>query len=198
MSAEREAQPKRILGVIGSPRKKGNTHLLVSRILEGAEAEEAVTDTLFLNKLKIRECDGCHACWKGKRCSKKDDMNEVYPKIAESDIIVFGTPVYWYGPTALMKAFIDRFVYFNCPENRSKIRGKSAVIAIPYEDDSPETPQLVVAFFEKVFEYLEMHLVGKIIVPGVSRKGEILEKEEIMEEGYELGRRLGRNDALTL
>ena len=186
---------KRVLGVVGSPRKKGNTHILVSRILEGAEAEGAESDILFLGKLKIRECDGCHACWKGKSCNRKDDMNAVYPKIAASDAIVLGTPVYWYGPTALMKAFIDRFVFLNCPENRPQVRGKPSAIAVPYEEEGPETAELVVAFFEKSLEYLEMSLVGKVIVPGVSDKGDVLRKEGSLEAAYELGRKLARGDA---
>ncbi len=181
---------KRVLGVVGSPRKKGNTHILVSRILEGAKTQGAEVDILFLNDLEIRECIGCHACWRGVECSQRDDMNDVYPKISECDVIVFGTPVYWYGPTALMKGFIDRFVYFNCPENRVKVKGKSAVIAIPFEEETPDTADLLVAFFEKSLEYLEMNLVGKIIAPGVGHRGEILDKEEHLAEGYELGRRL--------
>ncbi len=151
---------------------------------------ELFTELLFLNDLNIRECDGCHVCWKGKQCIKKDDMNTNYYRIIQSDIIVFGTPVYWYGPTALMKCFIDRFVYFNCPENRSKIRGKSAVIAVPFEEDNLNTASLLVKFFKKTLQYLEMNLVGKILVPGVSRRGDILEKHEILEKGYKLGKRL--------
>jgi len=184
--------PKRILGVIGSPRKRGNTHILVSRILDGAEEEGAVTESLFLNDLNVRECDGCHACWKGKQCSKKDDMNNIYPKVIQSDIIIFGTPVYWYGPTALMKCFIDRFVYFNCPENRAKIRGKSAIIAIPFEEEDPKTADLLVKFFRKSLQYLEMKLNGKILVPGVGRRGDIFEKADRLEESYELGKKIAR------
>jgi multimeric flavodoxin WrbA len=183
---------KRFLGVVGSPRKKGNTHILVSRIFEGARNEGATGEILFLNDLHIQECDGCHVCWKGKPCTKKDDMNRIYPKIIESDVIVFGTPVYWYGPTALMKGFIDRLVYFNCPENRVKIRGKAAVIAVPYEEESPDTAAPLMALFEKSFQYLEMNLVGKVIVPGVSRKGEILGKKDRLEEAFELGRKLAK------
>lgn len=181
---------KKILGVVGSPRRNGNTHVLVSRILEGAKKEGAAAEILLLNDLTIAECDGCHSCWEGKGCSKNDDMNNIYQKIIESDVIVFGTPVYWYGPTALMKGFIDRFVYFNCPANREKIKGKSAVIAVPFEEENPETAALVVAFFEKALAYLQMKLVGKIIVPGVSRKGEILKKADSLQQGYELGKRL--------
>jgi multimeric flavodoxin WrbA len=180
----------KILGIVGSPRKKGNTHILVSKILEGAEAEGAETDILLLGKLKIRECDGCHACWKGKPCSKKDDMNDVYPMIAESGGIVFGTPVYWYGPTALIKALVDRFVYFNCPENRPQVRSKRAALAVPFEEDTPETADLVVAMFERSLAYLEMELVGQVIVPGVGEKGSVLEKEANLKAAYELGRRL--------
>jgi multimeric flavodoxin WrbA len=122
-------------------------------------------------------------------------MNGVYPMIAESDAIIFGTPVYWYGPTALMKAFVDRFVYFNCPENRPQVRGKSAAIAIPYGDEFSETAEIVVAFFEKSLRYLEMNLVGKVIVPGVSARGDVLHKAESLEEAYELGKRLATGDA---
>ncbi len=92
-------------------------------------------------------------------------MNKIYPKIIQSDVIIFGMPVYWYGPTALMKCFIDRFVYFNCPENRAKIRGKSAVIAVPFEEESPKTAHLLVKFFKKSLQYLEMNLIGTVLVP---------------------------------
>ena len=181
---------KRILAVVGSPRRNGNTHILVSKITEGARAKAALVDELFLGELNIRECDGCHVCWEGEECSKNDDMLAIYPKIIQSDVIIFGTPVYWYGPTALMKAFIDRFVYFNCPENREKIKGKSAVIAVPFEEENPETARPVVEFFQKCLDYLQVNLVDKIIVPGVSAKGEIRRKAKLLEEAYELGQSL--------
>ena len=181
---------KSILGVVGSPRRDGNTHVLVSTVLEAAEQQGAAVEPLFLGDLTIAECDGCHACWDGKQCSKDDDMNAVYPKLIESDVIIFGTPVYWYGPTALMKAFVDRLVYFNCPENRAKIRGRSAAVVVPFEEKDPETAAPVVAFFQKCLDYLEMDLVGRLLVPGVTRRGEVLEKSETLREARELGRKL--------
>jgi multimeric flavodoxin WrbA len=190
----REPAMTKILGIMGSPRRRGNTHILVSRIMEGAAAEGADTETLFLRKMKIRECDGCHTCWKDKPCSKRDGMNDAYPLISESDAIVFGTPVYWYGPTALMKAFIDRFVYFNCPENRGKVRGKPAAVAVPYEEEGPEAAELLVDFFERSLAYLEMDLVVQILAPGVGLKGAILEREDLLARARDLGRRLARGD----
>ena len=116
-------------------------------------------------------------------------MNPVYPKIAASDVWVFGKPVYWYGPTALIKCFIDRFVYFNCPANREMIRGKSAVLAVPFEEDNPETAALVTAFFQKSMAFLDVRLLGSMIVPGMERKGQILELPDRLAEAYELGRK---------
>jgi multimeric flavodoxin WrbA len=178
---------------VGCPRRNGNTHILVSKLLEGAQVEGALCDILFLNDLHIQECDGCHTCWKGNPCSKSDDMTAIYPKLIESDVIIFGTPVYWYGPTALMKGFIDRFVYFNCPEHRAQIEGTSAVLAVPFEEeDNPETAALLIAFFEKSLRYLQMNLIGSIIVPGVGRRGAIMDKQDCLLEAYELGRAVAK------
>jgi multimeric flavodoxin WrbA len=182
---------RKALGVVGSPRKGGNTHVLVSAVLEGAAAETH-TDVLLLGDMGLRECNGCHACWRGEPCPMNDDMNGVYPRIEESDFLVFGTPVYWYGPSALMKAFIDRFVYFNCPENRKKIRGKRAVIAIPFEENNPETATPVVEFFERCFRYLEVELVARVVVPGVTLRGEVSARAGAMDEARQAGRNLVR------
>jgi multimeric flavodoxin WrbA len=180
---------KKVLGLIGSPRKNGNIHLLVSKILEGAEKTGLSTECLMLRDLHIVECDGCHVCWRGKDCSKKDDMNAIYPKLIESDAIVFGTPVYWYGPTALMKGLIDRLVYFNCSENHEKIKGKSAVVAIPFEEENTDTVALLELFFEKCFKYLDLKLVGKVIAPSVMHIGDVLKHTQLLEEAFTIGKK---------
>jgi len=183
---------KKILGIMGSPRKNGNTHVLISKILEGVKISGAETEILFLNDFNIKECDGCHACWKGNQCSKHDEMNMLYLKIIESDVLIFGTPVYWYGPTALIKAFLDRFVYFNCPENRQKIKDKKAILVVPFEEKNLETVAPLITMFEKSFEYLEIRLIEQIIVPGVTKKGEVSEIATIMNKCFELGKKIAK------
>ncbi len=180
----------KILTVVGSPRKGGNTDILIAKTAAGAEAAGAQVETVRLGELHIRECDGCHACGRGRPCSKDDDMRHIYPKIGEADALVFGTPVYWYGPTALMKGFIDRFVYFNCAVNRPLVRGKRAAVAIVLEETSESTWRPVIEFFRMSLAYLEMELAETIVVPGVGEKGAIRRQPQRLEEAYCLGARL--------
>lgn len=181
-----------ILAVVGSPRQGGNTDLLVAKVAEGARAAGAAVETVRLGELQIRECDGCHACWRGRPCSKDDDMQALFPKIAASEVLVFATPVYWYGPTALMKAFMDRFVYFNSEANRRLVRGKRAAVAVVLEETHEQTWRPVVEFFERSLAYLEMNLVDTIVVPGVGSKGEILKHPQQLEAARALGSQLAR------
>ena len=117
-------------------------------------------------------------------------MSRLYPSIGASDVILFATPVYWYGPTALMKAFIDRFVYFNCPQNRPQVRGKRAAVALALEEETEATWRPVMDFFDKSLAYLEMTPAGTIVVPGVSEAGAIRQKQDRLDEAFRLGRTL--------
>ena len=181
-----------VLGIVGSPRKDGNTHVLVREVLAGAAGAGAASETILLGELEIAECDGCHACWQGKPCPKGDDMNALYPRIAAADAIVFGTCVYWYGPTALMKAFLDRFVYFNGPEHRPDVAGKPAGLVVPFEETDPTMADLTVTMFDRSLRYLEMPLVGRVIVPGVTKRGEVAGRDEPLRQARRLGEALVR------
>ncbi len=179
-----------ILGLMGSPRLRGNTSILLDAVLDGAREAGASVERIDLAKLSIAECDGCLACWKGKDCPKQDDMNGLYPRIIAADAIVLGTPVYWYGPTALLKACVDRFVYFNCPENRAKVHGMLAATVIPFEEAEHETVAPVITFFEKCCAYLEWDLVGQVVAPGVGKLGEVREHPEFLQQARDLGAEL--------
>jgi len=146
----------------------------------------------MLGELGIEECTDCDACWAEKPCTHNDDMIGLYESIVTADAIVFGTPVYWYAPSALMKGFIDRFEYFNCPENRPGVGGKKAAIVVPFEETDFDTSAPVVTFFEKTLAHLGMDLTARLLVPGVTWCGDVVELPEPTEEARRIGRRLAR------
>lgn len=97
-----------VLGIYGSPRKAGNTDLMLDAFLEGASETGATVERLYIRKLKISGCVGCGHCDKHGECKIKDDMVRVYPLFKEASRIVISSPVFFYGVTGQLKLLIDR------------------------------------------------------------------------------------------
>jgi multimeric flavodoxin WrbA len=186
----------KLTAFLGSPRKGGNTDILAERVLAGASEAGLETATVALRTLKIHACTGCEKCWsKDRPCVFDDDMAQVYQAIAESDVLLFATPVYWYGPTTIMKTIIDRLVVLNRPQGRPMIEGKAAILAIAYEEEGPAAAEPLIKMFELSFDYLKVRLIGQAVVDGVGPKGAVLEKPEALAQAFEIGRSLGTEKA---
>ena len=97
-----------VLGLQGSPRVKGNTNILLSAFLEEAERLGARTEYLDVAKKNITPCQECGVCEEKGFCPIDDDMQEIYLLLRRADLIVMATPIFFYGPTAQIKAVIDR------------------------------------------------------------------------------------------
>jgi multimeric flavodoxin WrbA len=176
----------KVLGLVGSPRKGGNTDLLVSAVLEGAEKKKYATEKVYLYPLDILPCVDCRGCKKGKlECVLKDGMKELYAKLEEADAIVFGTPLYWYGPSGKMKLLIDRLR----PYIESKqLKGKRAVLVVPSEEGA-DACNHIVGMFNMSCKYLEMDIAG-VLLPKASEKGEVKSEPHVLEEAMLLGKHL--------
>jgi multimeric flavodoxin WrbA len=173
----------KILALIASPRKMGNTDLLVEQFLAGAKTRGCSTKKLYLYDYTIALCNDCRNCKKGDYlCCIKDEMQQIYPLMEEADLIVFGTPIYWYGPSAKMKMLIDRLRPY---VEGKKLRGKKAVIVSP-SAEGPVACEPMLKMFRKMFIYLKMELAGTIFVKAYN-KGEISEDKEELEKVYMLG-----------
>lgn len=117
----------RILGIVCSPRKGGNTEILVKEALEAAREAGCETELILVADKTIAPCDGCNACIKTSVCRIKDDMQWVYEEMEKADGIVFGTPSYFINVSAQAKAIMDRTyaLLFN-----RKLRGKVAGVIV--------------------------------------------------------------------
>lgn len=102
---------KKVLILMGSPRKHGNCDRLSDAFIRGAEEKGAQAEKVYLKEQEIKDCLGCCACQKnGGICVQKDDMQKIYDKMKAADIIVFASPVYFYTWTSLMKRALDRTI----------------------------------------------------------------------------------------
>ncbi len=98
----------KVLGLMGSPRIGGNTDLLLQACLKGAESLGAVPETIRVDDLTIAPCREFYGCLKDGNCVIQDDMQEIYPKLLESDIVVVASPMFFYGLSGQLKCLIDR------------------------------------------------------------------------------------------
>ena len=105
-----------IVSFLGSPRKNGNTSLLLDKVLDGILSKnDAQSEIVFLQNSNIKPCMGCNSCKNNedKTCVINDDMKDIVPKIKKSDLIILATPIYWWSVTAQMKLLIDRLYALN-------------------------------------------------------------------------------------
>jgi multimeric flavodoxin WrbA len=173
----------KILALIGSPRKRSNTDILVDEVLRGAETKGHTWEKVYLYDLEIKPCLDCRACKKGNyTCPMDDGMKGLYSKIEASDLIVFGTPIYWYGPTGKMKLLIDRLRPFIAS---GKLKGRRGLVVTPSEE-GPGCCSPLVQIFRMSFEYLGMDFLGSLLAIAYER-GEVAGKKEEMEKSYRLG-----------
>ncbi len=114
--------------LIGSPRKNGNTNSLASMLSKKIDAKKNDVSITYLYDKSIKPCNDCRACKKGKmECVLPDDMRNLYKRIESASVLIFGTPIYWFGPSAQMKLLLDRFrPYFG----NKKLIGKKAVCSV--------------------------------------------------------------------
>lgn len=117
---------KKVIAINGSPRKSGNTSILLKKVLEGARSQGAEIELINLIDLKYQGCISCFACKrKGTeyigKCAIKDDLAPVLEKAMEADAIVLGSPIYVGDVTGMMRLFIERFAFMNISySNRDK------------------------------------------------------------------------------
>ncbi len=97
-----------ILAVYGSPRKGGNTDTLLDAFVQGAEAAGADVRRIYVRELDISCCRGCRACETAGRCVVDDDMQKIYPLLAEARALVLASPIFFYSVAGCAKIIIDR------------------------------------------------------------------------------------------
>jgi multimeric flavodoxin WrbA len=106
----------KLIAVNGSPRKDGNTAIMLNHVMQGAASKGFETERVDLYDLDFKGCISCFSCKlkNGKsygKCAIQDDLSLVLAKIHQTDALILGSPNYIGSPTGMMKAFIERLVY---------------------------------------------------------------------------------------
>ena len=186
----------KVLGIMGSPRIKGNTDLLLEEALKGARSQGADVEKIVVDKLKITPCKEYLGCFRDGNCVIRDDLDNIYPKLLEADVVIIASPVFFYGVTSQAKALIDRCQALWARKHilkQSLPNGgrKGALIAVGATQGKRlfEGVVLTVKYF---FEAIGVEYADELLVRGIDARGEIKQHPTAMADAFELGQRLVR------
>jgi multimeric flavodoxin WrbA len=179
----------KILALAGSPRKGGNSDLLLDEFIAGAAGQGAEVEKVYLNGLQIRGCQACGACQKTGRCKQRDDMTVMYDKLLSADLWAIATPVYWWGPSAQTKLMIDRWYALCFGPNAGRLKGKKAVLIATFEDEPKNATPFLVGMLRKAFAYVGIDFAGRLLVQALA-KGEVKNQPAALKKARKMGEKL--------
>ena len=172
-----------ILILSGSSRKDGNTDLLVEAFVKGASQKHHV-EVVSVHDYKVNPCMSCNACFvsKDNTCAQKDDMALIYEKMAQADMLVIASPVYFYGLSAQLKAVIDR-----CHNPiRDTFPIKKMALLLVGAATLPELFDSILTQYQLCLNFFKLDGAGRVLVCGVKDKGDI-KNTDALKEAFELG-----------
>lgn len=176
----------KIVVLQGSPNKKGSTFILADCFRQGAQDAGHTVEMIDVAHAKIHPCTGCIRCGYEGPCVQKDDVEEIRKKILEADMLVFATPLYYYGMSAQLKILIDRFCAFNSSIQRKGM--KSALLTVAWNSDS-WTFEALEAHYKTLVRYLNLTDMGMVLGYGCGTPS-MTEHSKFPQQAYQLGNRL--------
>ena len=200
MNSNSEDKPEefKIVAIYGSPRRKGNTGLMLDRFLEGVaepgdrSERDVRIKKIVVKDLNISSCKSCHNCSKTGECIIEDDMQQVYKELIEADFLAVASPVFFTTVSGYLKALIDRCQRFWSLKYEHKKRiitkkKKGIFISAAGSDfkDIFDCPRKVI---RALFDVLYVDYLCDFVFNSVDKQGDILKNEEAMDSIYRFGK----------
>jgi len=187
----------KVLGLFGSPRRGGNTDLLLEEMLKGAQSQGAEIERIFLSQLNISPCQECRKCEVSGNCVINDEMQEIYPRLTKANFIILASPIFFYSVTAQTKILIDRcqtlwarkYVLKQQPLNKEIINRKGWFISVGGTKGSNlfKGAVLTVRYF---FDAIDVKYNDELLFPEIDEKGAIKKHPTALKEAFRMGRQL--------
>lgn len=179
-----KSKKMKIVVLTGSPRRDGNTNYLADRFIAGAQENRHTVFRFDCARHKVANCMACNRCGMDGDCVLKDDFGTVRPHLIEADMVVFVTPMYYFGFSAQLKSVIDRFYAIN---GRIKGAPKKTAFLMAYANTAESEAQPMLLHYRTLAQYLGWEDMGTVVAPGVWTAGAV-KNTRYRDEAYRLGK----------
>ena len=176
----------KIIVLMGSPNRKGSTSLLVDSFVRGAGESGHDCEIIDVCHMDIHPCTGCVRCGYEGPCVQKDDVEIIREKMLSADMVVFATPLYYYGMSAQLKTVVDRFCAFNSSLHIRHL--KSALLTVAWNADD-WTFDALSAHYRTLVRYINFEDMGMVLGYGCGTPS-MTKRSRYVEEAYRLGKSL--------
>jgi len=182
---------KKVFGIEGSPRKKGNSDILLEHLLRVINEQGIETAKFSLRNYQFGSCIGCERCRKDKICTGLNDgMTLLYPHFLESQGLILVSPTHNYNVTAITKAFIDRlYCFYEFSDSRPREwksrlakQGRKAIIATICEQENKENMGMTLEAMRLPLEALGYDIVDELAIFSLFDRGIIKKKVEVLKQ----------------
>jgi len=187
----------KVLGISSSPRIKSSTDLLLRRALAGAESAGAQTEYLRLADFKIAPCVECNACYKLGKCRINDDYQQIFPKMLETDRLIFATPIFFMAVCAQAKLLIDRCqslwackYILKQPLIEAAGRDRRAMVIAVGGSKSTKMFECIRLTMKYFFDVLDIRYVSSLFMNNIENPGDIAAHPCALNEAFRLGAEL--------
>jgi len=178
---------KKVLVITGSPRKGGNSDMLASSFADGVEENGNEVMRFDAGLKKIAGCTACCRCGEnGKTCVIDDDFNDVQSMLETADVLVFISPLYWFGVSSQLKALIDRIHAYSI-HGGTRLPAKESVLIMCGETDDMNDFTGAVETYRNMGKYLKWEDRGVLLIGEVNKKGDVLNAPGALGSAKDLG-----------
>ncbi len=186
----------KIIAFLGSPRKDGNTELLLKEAIRAIEESGLKVRVFNLNDMNISPCQSCGGCEDTGVCIFHDDMAQIHAEIREADRIILASPIYFFGVSAQAKIMIDRCQCFWCekyllkrplPEGPYGRRGLLLLVGGQKREIGIQCAEATAKAFFRTVSVPEHETLGYLCVDA---KGAIVNHTTALSDAYKAGKKL--------
>jgi len=191
-----------VVAVYGSPRRGGNTDILLDRFLEGLNdcsifkdnIRELLIDKIIVSEIDISPCRECRHCSIGGECVVDDQMQNIYPKMVNCDLLLIASPVFFTSVSGYLKAFIDRFQRFwalkyELGKNLINMSDKKGILFSCAGSRPGNIFDCTKKVMRALFDVLYIEYYTDFLYNNIDMKGDILKKHNYLEKVYKCARK---------
>jgi len=183
----------KIVVLLGSPRKNGNSETVVKAVVAPIEENGGTVEYIRLNDLNLRPCQGCGGCDKSGNCVLDDDMESVYSAVDAADRLFLVSPVYFYGLSAQCKIFGDRMQArwarkYLLKDRFRQEEGRKAYLVSAAATKGSKIFECSILTARYIFDAVDLEYGGEFLIKGVDRRKAVLDYPEEMQRAEAFGR----------